>query len=354
MGYVVERHPAAVATKDGAWQVPGMPQTALIGGLPSRAIAGHWTAGEHGRQGALDTAAFLIARPDRNASYHEAWYWEPATRTFGVLLLVHHWRAAHSMNPKPVSQGGPYDPQPEVRRLLGDKVGDPNAASYAVAFAGMPDDLEAAMADREFLDGCERRVYELLEQETTITLERPIFIHAEAQPSTKRDWGVTLRPAIYARLYTPPPQEDDMPTPPLHYVPQLWRAKAGGAQLREQADTTAPVIATVPAGGIIFTVGEDPRAGLRWRLAVAGDPERLFFVLRDQVDPMPPTPRDPELHAGIAAVVAARMAGQPVPTGGIAEAEIERLTELARKAGFDAGFSEAKTKATSAVAAVQP
>lgn len=347
MPYVVERHPDAKPTADGAWEVPGMPQTALVGGLPSRGMAGHWSAGGPGRAGALATARFLIAEASRNASYHELWWWEAATRTFGVLLLVHHWRAAHSMNPRPVSQGGPYDPQPEVRRILGDKVGDPNAAAYAVSFAGMPADLEAALRWPAFVDGAVRRIYELLEQETTITIDHPIFTHGEAQPSTRYDWGTAMRPALYARLY---PEEADMPTPPLSYVPQLWTALDDGADLREQADLAAPVIATVPKGGVLFTIGEDPRAGERWRLAVAGEPERLYFVRRAQITPLPPTPRDPELYRGIADTVNARAAGKDVPIGGISEAEAARRELTARNTGFLAG----RDAAVEAGSRVQP
>jgi len=180
--YIVEKH-----------YLVGIPQTAIVGGLPSRGIACHWTAGGPGRRGALDTAQFFIDRADRNASYHELWWWDAATGTFGVLLLVPVDRAAHSMNPTPPT----YAPNAEVRRILGDKVGDPNAACYAFSFAGMPADLERALADPRFRTYARRRYADLLSQETTIRDPRPLFNHGWAQPTTRTDAGERLIPILY-------------------------------------------------------------------------------------------------------------------------------------------------------------
>ena len=111
---------------------------------------------------------------------------------------------------------------------------------------------------------------------------------------------------------------NDMPTPDLHYVPQLWRARVN-APLREQASSSSAEVASIPAGSIVFTVGEASSSPVGWRLAVAGDPERLFYVERAHLDPLPPGARDPALYSGIATVVAARIEGKPVPVGASAE-----------------------------------
>lgn len=136
------------------------------------------------------------------------------------------------MNPAPPS----WSPNSLVREILGDRVWDPNAVSYAVAFAGMPADLAAAMKDRWFVLCAARRIRELLVQETTITHPRPLFNHGEGQPSTRYDWGTELRPAIYRELYgAAEPQEDEMIT---------WRA------VEEDWDT---------ANGSVFWDGEGER-----------------------------------------------------------------------------------------------
>jgi hypothetical protein len=138
----------------------------------------------------------VAAAGSRNASYHEIWYWDAASQTFGVLRIVPANRAAHSMNPAQP----PWAPNALVREILGDKWWNPNSFSYAVSFAGMPADLVAAMRHPAFVLGAARRTRELLAQETTITHPRPLFNHGEGQPSTRYDWGTELRPAIYAAL----------------------------------------------------------------------------------------------------------------------------------------------------------
>lgn len=192
----------------------GVPSTFLQGGLASRGIVLHWTAGGIGRQGALDTVQFFIDRADRNASYHEIWWWEAASQSFGVIRVVPIDRAAHSMNPTPPD----YSPNAEVRRILGDRVGDPNAWSFAASFAGMPADLDAARQHPYFLECCTRRVRELLAQETTIRDPRPLFNHGWAQPSTRQDAGPDLIPAIYNRLFAPIIDEEDL-------MARTWRPK---------------------------------------------------------------------------------------------------------------------------------
>lgn len=179
------------------YYLSGIPQTALVGGLASRGIGEHWSAGKPGREGARATARWFIDSAERNASYHSLRWWEAGTRTYGVTRIVPSTRAAHSFNPNPPD----WAPNAEVRRILGDRVGDPNAVTYATAFAGMPADLEAAMQDPYFVE-CEVRYRrELLAQEPTIEVERPLFNHGWGQPSTRSDAGPALIPAIYRALY---------------------------------------------------------------------------------------------------------------------------------------------------------
>ena len=347
MPYVVERHPGARA-QGADWYVPGMPQTILLGGLPARALSGHWSAGAPGRAGAFGTAAFLIAERARNASYHEEWWWEAGTETFGVLELVSNLRAAHSMNPaqayvhsrdssKRALEASRFA---EVRRLLGPKASDPNAGCYAFSFAGMPADLERALRSPVFRRYAARRVQELRARESLMTDARPLFGHGWIQPSTRYDPGEVLIDAIYGVLYGP--QEEDMPK--LHYVPQLWRTNTDAELRLEPTLDVAAEPARVPKGSIVFTVGETFDQVGAFRLAVVGDPERLMYLRRSQIDPLPPTPRDAELHAGIAAVVNARAAGQPVPTGGggVPEAEVVKRETAARSAGAKAAAADVK------------
>ena len=333
--YVVEKHYLA-----------GIPQTALVGGLPSRGIAAHWSAGAPGRRGALATAQFFVDRSDRNASYHELWWWDPTTGTFGVFLLVPADRAAHSMNPNP-PPAGPYAPNAEVRRILGDKVRDPNGAAYAISFAGMPADLEKALADPRFRTYARRRFAELRQQETTL-VPRPLFNHGWAQPSTRYDAGERLIPILYG-------EEADMPTPNMEWVPQLWRVtRDAGADVREQADRSAPVVATVPKGTIVFTVGEDGPGRMRQGVVTLDGVRRLRYYDRDHMTALPPTPRDPALDAGINGVIDLRIAGKPVAfggSGGISETEVAELVKQARADGITNGREAEATDWTKLVRA---
>jgi hypothetical protein len=194
MGYIIED-----------MYLAGIPQTILVGGLASRGIACHWTAGAPGRAGAVATARYFVNNT-RNASYHEIWWWDGTT--FGVLRIVPIDRAAHSMNPNQP----PWEPVPLVREILGDKWWNPNSYSYTVSFAGMPEDLAAAIRSPGFVGYATRRIRELLAQETTISHPRPLFNHGEGQPSTRYDWGTELRPLIYAQLFGDPlpGMEDEM------------------------------------------------------------------------------------------------------------------------------------------------
>ena len=213
-----------------------------------------------------------------------------------------------------------------MRRILA-RDNDPNADSISLSYVGMPDDVDRAV-DCAVIRADLRELDRLVSRKVPSLIDRPHYGHGWIQPISRYEMDAVaadgpdllIAPVLYG-------QEDDMPTPKLDYVPQLWRAKPGGTELREQASDSAPVIAKVPAGAIIFTVGEHP-SSIGWRLAVAGDPERLFYVKRAQIDDLPPGGRDAELYAGIAAVVAARMAGKPVPTGsGVSTNELKAALE---------------------------
>ena len=76
-----------------------------------------------------------------------------------------------------------------------------------------------------------------------------------------------------------------MATPTMRFKPEMWTTLVDAA-LFEQAATSAAVVATVPMGTSVATVGES--ADNVWRLCVAGDPERLLFIQRRQLAPAVP------------------------------------------------------------------
>ena len=293
----------------------GVPQT-VISSWHAAGLGWHWSAGATGRAGWEGTVRFLISsRYTLNASYHGGFWPEHKAGHVGCVTVI-QWivrtdRAAHSVNPAQCWQYHSTKNRAvqdsrfaEVRRILGPKASDPNAGMIALAYAGMPADLDKDLACPVFREDLDELAQQLIDHPTVI--DRPHFGHGWIQPVSRYEMD-TAKDFI-GLLYG-----DDMPTPKLSYVPQLWKARAGGAALREQASLDSPVIARVPEGGIIFTLGEAPTTREGWRLAVAGDPESLFYIYRPEVDPLPPTPRDPELHSGIAGVVNARAAGKPIP-----------------------------------------
>lgn len=244
-----------------------IPQTALLGFAPT-GIAMHWTAGNPGRQGALETRSYFISSRARvNASYHILVWWDAVTRIFGVMWIVDPGKAAHSMAPKPVAAGGSYDPNAEVRRILGAKVNDPNAGTLAVSFCGMPADLVAAMADPDFVHGYKRLISEL--QAIPSILDRPLFNHGWAQPTTRYDAGTDLIPAIYGEA--PSQGEDDMQF--WKPVQEDWHA-VNGTVFYDGEGTKKTFTSSEP----IRTIAESNDG--RWRLAKYGLRELLVIDAR--------------------------------------------------------------------------
>jgi hypothetical protein len=209
----------------------GVPQTVLSGGLQARGLAMHWTAGGTGRKGALGTLQFFIDRADRNASYHGLVYWELLAKVLGVIWIVPLSRAAHSMNPAQ-PPNGPWEPNAEVRRILGDLWWNPNSASVALSFCGMPADLDAAMASPAFVAAFAELVADVIADVPTLD-QRPLFNHGWGQPSTRRDAGDRLIPALYAAL------EDDMPKIIERITGQVALIERVGIPLHRSADSNS-------------------------------------------------------------------------------------------------------------------
>lgn len=292
----------------------GIPQTAIQGGLKPRGIAMHWTAGNPGRAGALATARYFVTAPSRNASYHILVYWDRAYRVFGVMWIVPVDRAAHSMNPgRPL----PWEPNAEVRRILGDRWWDPNGVSLAVSFAGMPADLDLAMKDADFIRGYARLIREL---SVIPSLDaRPLFNHGWGQPSTRYDAGDRLIPAVYRELEgagpitlpdtSTPPQEVEMDfSKGSHQVPKIVRL-LGGSTLYKQA-TGDDVHWKIPAD---LTIDVELLHGFggRWLGRRVGSGSAFFFGSEaiDQKAPIVravyPDPSDPTASQAAQAVAAA-------------------------------------------------
>lgn len=316
--------------------VSGVPQTAIASFVPT-GVAWHWTAGGTGRAGAQSTVShFVSTRYTVNASYHLMLWWEAATKRTYAQWIVPPTKAAHSMNPAKAlvpSTGSARENTrfTECRRILGAKAADPNAGNIAVSFCGMPADLIAAMKDLVFVADVKELTRQLIARPSVI--DRPHFGHGWIQPTTRYETDTTTGGAdiLIARLYEAP--EEDMPTPELVYVPELWKAGSGGTDLRRQpVMVTGNKVGLVPPGTFIYTVAET-KDGV-WRLGVADDAsdrdgEGLFWMVRGAMTPLA-TGRDPELRAGIAAVVNARIAGKPVPTGDDCGDELAAAEQLTR------------------------
>ena len=168
-------------------------------GTPFMAIACHDAEGGQGRFGAVNTIQFLIDRADRNASYHEMWWYHEATDEFGVIRIVSAARAAHSVAP----QSDKYLPDAWLKTALGKWWYDPNQAVYAVSIAGKVADVDRYAKNPRFLAHAHRRMLEL-RQELGLSNRAE---HFRFNPLSRSDWGKTLMNAL-GGLVTP----DELPT----------------------------------------------------------------------------------------------------------------------------------------------
>ena len=260
----------------------GLPATSRGGNGPFRAVACHDTEGETGEQGAWNTLSWMIATAAaRNASYHEVWAFDEAAGELLAIVAIPFTHASHSIAPQPFDlETGKrlYDPDAQVRAALGDRVHDPNMWVYAVSIAGKVADCTRYARNASFVAAARQRLGQLQAAgvNTAALLE-----HARFNPHTRSDWGQSLVAALTSTRM----EDDEMATPTLRFKPEMWTTLVDAA-LFEQAVTSAAVVATIPMGTSVATVGES--ADNVWRLCVAGDPERLLFVQRRQLSPAVP------------------------------------------------------------------
>jgi len=271
----------------------GLPATSRGANGPFRAVACHDTEGETGEQGAWNTLSWMIATAAaRNASYHELWAFDESGGELLAIVAIPLTHASHSIAPQPFNlETGErlYDPDAQVRAALGDRVHDPNMWVYAVSIAGKVADCTRYARNASFVAAARQRLEQLKAAgvNTAALLE-----HARFNPHTRSDWGQSLVAALTSTRM----EDDDMPTPTMSFKPEMWTTLVDAA-LFEQAETSAAVVATIPTGTSVATVGES--ADNVWRLCVAGDPERLLFVQRRQLAPAVPG-GDPALIAHVA------------------------------------------------------
>lgn len=271
----------------------GLPATSRGGNGPFRAVACHDTEGETGEQGAWNTLSWMVATAaERNASYHEVWAFDEHAGEVLAIVAIPFTHASHSIAPQPFNlETGQrlYDPDAQVRAALGSGVQDPNMWVYAVSIAGKVADCMRYATNGSFIAAARQR----LDQLTAAGVNTAALLeHARFNPHTRTDWGQSLVTALRSTHM----ESDPMPTPTMSFKPEMWTTLVD-APLFEQADTGAPVVGTIPMGTPVATVGESTDNA--WRLAVAGDPERLLFVLRKHLAPAVPG-GDPALVAHVA------------------------------------------------------
>lgn len=299
----------------------GIPKT-WVPGFGAVGIGGHWTAGGRGRAGALQTIQhFITTRWSVNASYHILVFREAGHTV--AMWVVEPQAAAHSLAPSQAFQLNPAHDQrrqldrfAEVRRILGAKAADPNAAIIAISFCGMPADLSAALREPGFVDDMRQLIREISAIPTMAN--RPLFGHGWIQPITRYELDEApggpdmLIGHIYteAPAPTPTPEEDDMPPVILRPVKQRWLTGAGDF-------TATSALASVKPGGQfwmggpalgemkLFTEPEEVRsiaetADGKWRLIlyVTPDAAELFWMHRNNLRPIAAS-REPATGYGL-------------------------------------------------------
>lgn len=212
----------------------GVPQTAVYGFSPP-GVGWHWTAGGAGRVGWNGSVAHLInTRGTVNASYH-AGFWAEHVAGHVVCKTIVQWivpttKAAHSVAPSQCWQYNAAKDRTrqdvrfaEVRRILGAKAGDPNAAMIAIAYAGMPEGLQQDLECPVFRADVKDMADQLVEHPATDA--RPHFGHGWIQPISRYEMDVTTD--FIAMLYeqAEQPVEEEM----LFWRPvqQDWNTFAG-------------------------------------------------------------------------------------------------------------------------------
>lgn len=336
--------------------VAGVPQTAPEAEVPGWAPTGqcwHWTAGGTGRRGALSTIQdFINTRYTVNASYHLLIWVEHEAGHVGcrtyAMWVVRSSRAAHSISPSASWQySSTKDVQVqnerfvEVRRILGDRWADPNAACIAVSYCGMPGDLERDMVCPVFIEDCR----ELARQLGTMPSmdDRPLFGHGWIQPLTRYEMDVSRD--FIAMLYG---QETTM------------RLLESGEALMQGRLLASTGIVRLPLydGELLAELPEGTQLGIIRRMPAQGSyPKSDGTFGRDWL----------EVEVGLELgyvedylvgdrfttdagnLVVPPPAPVEVPTG-ITEADVE----AAEDRGRDAGFVEGRDAAAAAAAAVVP
>jgi hypothetical protein len=198
----------------------GVPQTFIQGWAPTGA-SWHWSAGGAGRSGWEGSLAHLITtRYSINASYHGGLWHEHEPN--GACRTVIQWvvpvsKAAHSIAPSQVFQFNAIKDRAtqearfaEVRRILGAKAWDPNAACIAIAYAGMPLGLEKDLACPVFRADVQELARAIVEE--TSAIDQPHFGHGWIQPISRFEMDVSTD--FIGLIYgtSTGPQGSDMPT----------------------------------------------------------------------------------------------------------------------------------------------
>ena len=314
----------------------GVPQTAVQNWAPPGA-GWHWSAGGNGRAGWDGTVRHLIStRYTVNASYHGGFWHEHATEQTVIQWIVQTTRAAHSIAPSQVFQVNPNKDRAtqearftEVRRILGAKSYDPNAGCIALAYAGMPADLERDLACPVFRADVQELGRQLVSHPTVT--DRPHFGHGWIQPISRYEMDVATD--FISLLYG----EADMPVI-LRPVREKWKTAASADGSKGYFTTDGPGVGERKWFTTSETVESYAETADGTYRAIAYGPETLWME-RGQLTPVAGT-RIPTTGFGL----------PPLAAGtGITQAELDAAKLAAQKAGF----ADAKTKARVAVEAIK-